>query len=182
MRHTLIPTDLKKALRHEYRVRATIVFLFMISIAWVIGIVSLLPSFIHVKTEKDTINKSLATLQGSPIKKGVIDVGNDIAKQSDMLALFNKQTGGMTSNSSIITSIVGARGNVKLTSLAISRTATTSILVIIQGVAPTRDALINFKNLLSSSVPGNKVDLPISELAMSKDIHFSITMTNDKTP
>ena len=182
MRHTLIPTDLKKSLRHEYRVRAIIVLLFMMSVAWVIGVVSLLPSFVHVKSEKDTAMKTLASLENISGNRKGDGLVVDVAKQAAMLKLFDDQPAGKTLNSMILTSIVSVRGSVKLNSISITRPATTTIAVTILGEAPTRDALINFKNSLTGAISGNKVDLPISELAKSKDVQFSLTLTNATMP
>ena len=182
MRHTLIPTNLKKALRHEYHIRALVVLLFMLSVSGIIGIVSMMPAFVYVKTESDNISKTLSALQKSAGNIDGKNIDNDAAKQDNILALFNDQSKGKTNNSTIIDSIISVRGNVRITSLAISRTGSTTIVVTIQGVAPTRDSLINFKNQLATVTPGNKIDLPISALAKSKDIQYSLTLTNEKMP
>ena len=49
--------------------------------------------------------------------------------------------------------------------------------MVVQGIAPTREALVSYKNRLEGLTIGNKVELPISELAKSKDIRFSLRFT-----
>jgi hypothetical protein len=182
MRHTLIPTTLRKSLHHEYHLRAGVAFLFMFSMAWVVGIVSLLPSFVHVMTEKNVADSTLQSLKKASDANTSASAGNGITKQANALALFNDQSKGKTSYSSVIGSIVNVRGDVGFTSISVSRTGTTTVIVTVQGTAPSRDSLMAFKGRLESTVNGNKVDLPVSELAKSKDLQFSLTITNTTTP
>lgn len=182
MRHTLIPTDLRKSLRHEYHMRTGVVLLFMLSIASVIGIVSLLPSFVYITSEKTSGERSLSSLRDvNKEKTGAESIG-ELKKQADTLALFNDQSKSKISYSSIIESILGVRGAVELNSLSVSRTGTTTTVIVLRGIAPSRDSLVVFKGRLESAMSGNKVDLPVSALAKSKDIQFSITVTNDTLP
>ena len=182
MRHTLIPQNLKKSLRHEYRLRAIVVSLFMLSLAFVIGIISMFPTFVILRSEKNVADKALSSQQNIIGNHDNNTVGDELKKQTNTLALFNEQVGGKTENSRIIEDIVEVRKNVSITSLAISRPASTTMVVMIQGIAPTRDSLIVFKNSLVALNKGNSVDMPISGFTKSKDIPFSLTLKNESMP
>ena len=181
MRHTLIPTELRKSLRHEYRVRTGIVLLFMLSLAGTIGIVSLLPAFIHATSEKNSAEQNLALLQSRNSEASTTVGSAELAAQTNTLALFNDGSGAGIDYGKVIGSIVDARGAVTITSLVISDISTTTTTTNVQGVAPTRDALLSFKSRLQSIAEGGKVDLPVSQLAKSNDVQYSLSVTIDST-
>jgi len=182
MRHTLLPIDLKRSLRHDYRIRATIVFLFMLSISGLVGIVSLLPSFIHAMVEKISSEKNLAPLTQNVEKDNNADIFMDVAKQASYIFMYNDNSGGKTNFSRIIQNIVEQRGSVKIISLVVSRTSTSTVLTVIQGIAPNRESLLSFKERLENGTSKNIVNLPVSPLKDSKDIKFSMSILNDQTP
>jgi hypothetical protein len=162
--------------------RAGVVLLFFVSIAGVIGIVSLLPSFVYITSEKISGERSLFSLRDvNKEKTGTESIG-EITKQANVLTLFKDRSKSKTNYSSIIESILGVRGAVTLNSMSVSRIGTTAVVVVLRGIAPSRDSLVAFKGRLESAISGNKVDLPVSELAKSKDLQFSLTVTNDTLP
>ncbi|MEI7462870.1 MAG: hypothetical protein WCK03_00565 [Candidatus Taylorbacteria bacterium] len=181
MRHTLIPITLRRSLRHEYRIRASTVLLFMIATAFLIGSVFLLPSFIHASMEKSSADKVLAELNRSTNAKAETSSTADLIEKANLLKIFNDTSRGKTEYSSIITSLVGARGDISITSIEVSRTSTSSVSAIIKGIAPTREELLSLKDRLIASADGNKVDVPISLLSKVKDIPFSLSIINEKT-
>ncbi len=162
--------------------RAGIVFLLMFSIAGVIGIVSLLPSFVYVMVEKETVERSLSEIKNINKVNPGVDDGKEIVKRSNTLTLFNDRSGGETDFSTLIEDVITTRGGVELTSIGTSRTGTTTVVMVVRGIAPTRDSLVAYKGRLESAMKGNTVNLPVSELAKSKDLDFSLTITNEIVP
>ena len=55
--------------------------------------------------------------------------------------------------------------------------ATSSISTVIQGKASTRESLIQFKTKLTSDPKITNVELPVSDLAKSKNISYSIKLS-----
>jgi len=154
------------------------VTLFMISFAIVVGIVSMLPAFIHVRYEKLSVEQTLAPLEAA-IKSATSTVSlADVKKQADILAMFNDDLKGKIDYSYVIGNVVDVRGPVKITSIAVSKVSTTTVTVSIQGIAPNREALLTFKSRLENAAVGNRVELPISQLAKSSNIPFSLTVSS----
>jgi hypothetical protein len=79
--------------------------------------------------------------------------------------------------STAIAAIAAIRGPVSITSFAVEQPSSSVIVVTVQGQAPTRDALLAFKDRLAGIAPGASVDLPISELARDSNIQFSVQVT-----
>ena len=176
MRHTLLPDHERAALRREYRIRALVVFLFVLSVAGLIGIASLFPAFVSASSEERRQIDAFASL-----KKGGEDADAALAKSS--LASDSVLLGALSADagapafSRLIDRVVSVRGPVALSSVSAVRGTDGSFAFVVQGVAPTRELLLSFQSRLEGIAPGTKVDLPISELAASTDIRFSLQIT-----
>lgn len=172
MIHTLLSSAAKDVLNREYRNRALIVLCFMLSLAGLIGVASLIPAFIAVDSEARAATKGLASA-GASVDAGASNIETDLVLENALLRdLATPVDGGRFS--SIISSIASLRQNVRISSMSLSWVATTTANVVVSGMAPTRDSLISFKSRLESLVPSGKVDLPVSELAKSKDVDYSL--------
>lgn len=176
MRHTLLPTTEKTIIRREYYVRITIVACFVVSLAIISGIIALIPAYIYARNEE---KGSLATI--SELKKGE-DASGRVAIQaelkSDQLLLSDVAANASRPRvSALIGEIVSARGNVKISAMDLSAISTSTALILIQGVAPTRNALLSFKGRLESLRGGAQTELPISELAASSNVRFSMRLS-----
>ena len=105
----------------------------------------------------------------------------EITRQANILTIFNDDAMGQTDYSYLVKSIVGERDSVKISSIVSARTSTTTVTTFVQGTASTREVLLAFKSRLQAAIPGNVVDLPISQLAKSTNIQFSLSVTNHST-
>ena len=173
MRHTLLPYPARRALRKEYRIRALVVLCFMLSCAGVIGIGSLFPGFIHAISEERSQINTIASLQEGKKDSGILEIEKELAEDATLLSALLSLT-PHDDMSKRIAKIAEIRGVVDITSISMERSGTTSVAYIIQGLAPTRDSLLSFKTRLEQLVPGGTVELPISELAKSTDVQFSL--------
>ena len=170
-----------KSLRWEYRRRLLITFLFFVSCAIIVGILSLIPSYILSETQSAQASKITADLQKSRQASGMDQVEKDLAQSQ---AIINELKGN-ESKFSFFDSIQDvvkyhspliAINSFNFSSDIISPTTTISHIVI-QGNAVTRDALIGLQKNLEQDNNFSKVELPISDFAKSSDIGFSIRLT-----
>ena len=176
MHHTLLPIPERKALRLEYRIRALIVLCFMASLAGLIGIAALFPAFMRASAEERTQLDTVASLQKDKKDSGVSQIEAELSADNVLL----KGIAGAPDErrlSSIIASLVSARGSLTMSSISVSRLTGNGFSIVIQGISPTRDDLVAFKGRLEAMAPGNKVVLPVSELAKNTDVQFSIQLT-----
>ena len=175
MRHTLLPLPERIILRREYRVRSLIVFSFTVSLAAFIGIAALFPAFIKasetVQAAEDQASATTKSTDGANLK----DFQTNMLRSLALLEVLSSDNGPRLSD--IVNGIVALRGDLKFDSITVNLVSSTTAGVSLDGVAPTRDSLLRFKSDFESGPSGNKVDLPVSELAKSSNIRFSIQLT-----
>jgi len=176
MRYTLLTTKDQKSLGREYTIRLLVVFCFLLSLAGIIGSVSLFPSFIQAYLEEREERSAIVALKKDNDKSGINEIQDELRKDMQYVKILSEESDHVRF-SALIQGVVSLRQNVRLSSLTLSRTSTTTVTVSIQGLAPTRDSLIAFKSRLENLTPGNQVDLPISELAKSRDIVFNMRVS-----
>ena len=172
MQHTLLPTAERKALRREYRIRAAIVLCFALSAAGVIGLVSLFPSFIRATLEERSSTTMLASLKKGTASASASQIQSDLATENVLLGAL--PSADAIRLSAVISDVVSARGSNSISSLSVTRSGTSTMDILVQGIAPTRDGLLAYESRIQSIAPGTKVDLPIDELAKSANIRFSL--------
>jgi hypothetical protein len=63
-----------------------------------------------------------------------------------------------------------------MNSLSFTAVGTSTVEVVIRGTADTRDALVLFKRRLEQDPLISSVELPVSDLAKSKDITFALKL------
>lgn len=175
MRHTLLPLNERKVLRREYRVRVAIVACFVISLAGLAAIASVFPIFVRTTMERILQEKSLTILEQSNKDSELASLQQSVAKSQSLLEILSEGQDD-PKVSDVIKNIVAMRRDIKLTSIYVTDVSSTTASISIQGVAPTRDSLLSFKKRFESAVPGNSVDLPVSELAKNSNIQFSLRL------
>lgn len=178
--YTLLPEKEMRSLKREYRTRVFIILLFFISCGIIIGIISLFPAFILSYSQgKDSIEK-IETIHKNRESRGIDLISKELSDNYQMIKKL-KSENGIAKVSDIIFEISKLRPNqISLNSFQIDKTketATSSISVIIQGKAMARESLIIFKKNLESDKRIIKVELPISDLAKSKNVPFSVRLT-----
>ena len=173
MHHTLLPLYERKALRREYHVRTLIVLCFMVSAALLLGVAALLPTFLRAATEERNNQNMAASLTKARDQSGLSAIEHSVAESQGILESL-KNGIGQSRLSAIVEEIIQIRGPIKLASFSVSQSASSSATVTIQGIAPTRNELLKFKDRLTAITSDKKVELPISELAQSVNIQFAL--------
>lgn len=173
MRHTFLPIEDQRILKKEYRIRVIIVALTALIVVGLIGVITQVPAYLQVVAERaghkvaqDPNRDGDAAARAAEIRKELV---------ADMAMLRSLDADVRELPSVIIRDTISARGSVRIYTIEVASIATSSATVIIQGVAPTRDALVSFRSRLETMAVEGKVDLPLSELARSRDIPFSLT-------
>jgi len=174
MRHTFTPKSQRALLDREYRARAAAALFVALASAVIVGIAALIPAFVRVRTAEQSALQTIASDKtGSSTDAEAIQ--GELSAAGNMVSLLSSGRGAPRL-SDAIRQISSVRSRIALSSFSIDREGTSSIVAVLQGVAPTRDELISFKSRLEGLAPGASVDLPISELAKSSDIDFSIRL------
>jgi hypothetical protein len=175
MRHTLLPLEERIKLRREYYRRVTIVFCFVLSLALMVGIAALFPTFVRSITLRTESQKAQKSIQTVVEDKNLKEIQKSVARS---LALLDSLENDNNSPkiSSLLNEVLNMKGNIKFTSFTASKVSTTTFVMSIQGFAPLRSDILSFKSNFEKLLPGNKIDLPVSELAKSSNFQFSLQL------
>lgn len=123
------------------------------------------------KTEEVQINKQVVS---------TADMRKELAVSQQMIQKISASENGNIDYSGLIQNILSYRSEqIFINSMEISRSAgtSTSAEVLIIGKADSRESLIDFKKSLEVEKTFRNIDLPVSDLAKSKDIKFSLRVT-----
>ena len=161
-----------KTLRREYRVRFVITLLFFVSCSVVVGIGALTPAFIFSYSQEKEALEKVKVLQKSREESGM----EDISKELDRTGVYIKKLQSASSSpdfSPIISQIIGHKNpGISITSFKFSPD-----IIYLGGKAATREGLVEFKKRLESDPGITSVELPVSDLAKSRDITFSLKLS-----
>ncbi|MDQ2932784.1 MAG: hypothetical protein M3Q80_00170 [bacterium] len=179
MRHSFLPTIEQKKLKREYHIHLLVVMLFFLSAVGLIGSASLFPSYVQINIEAKEQQGAMNILKSDNDQSGIADLEKELGLHAIRMAALGDPK--QLSVASVIESVVGIRGTVKIEAISIDQTfSTTSMIIKITGKAPTRDSLSGYKSRLEKMVAGTKVELPLSDFAKNKDIPFTMRVTQPR--
>lgn len=174
MYHTLLPIGERRLLRREYFFRAMVVFCFMLSLAGVIGLVSLFPTYIKALFEVSHSRRDLAAVPKPEKSSDASPLEKSLEADKALIAPL-KESLAQKKASAFVSMIVSARGPLRIDYIGINRTGPDTVKIALRGVAPNRDSLLSFKKRFESLTPGNKLIIPVSQLAKSSNLPFSLS-------
>ncbi len=178
MRHTLIPLKERILLRREYHIRVAIVTLSVLAIAVLAGAAALFPAYLRAWSASRSALNTVATIKNDPNGSNLSRVQKALASDDALLVALGAGV-NPPRFSKAIDAISAIHSPVTIFSISMNRVGTTSILVSLNGVAPTRNDLLKFKTRLEGLAPRTSVDLPIEELAKSVNAPFSLQFTEN---
>lgn len=178
MRHTLLPLHERILLRREYHVRVTIVFLFMVCLSLLIGISSLFMTYVKALSLESDVQAKANAVDVEKDSKDIKDIQQSVVKSLALLDSLNKEK-KVVPFSDLIGGIINMRSVLRFTAFSVAKVGTTTYNISIQGIAPTRNSLLTFKTNFENLATGNKVELPVSELAKSTNIQFSLQLKQE---
>ena len=168
----LLPHHAQKELKREYLVRLISVLLIFIAIMTFIGAVFLLPSFFSVQSQKNVVDQRIAELddlESTELQEETRDIVSSTREKIEVLS--NEQR---SSAAVFLQDLVDSPSlSVSIESFFHSRTEEGGV-VRLRGNAPTRDILVAFSEQMRSDPRVADVTLPISNLAASRDIEYSM--------
>lgn len=163
-----LPESQKKILRKDYIIRLALVFLVGLCSVVVSGIIFFFPSALVAYREKGNYDTQLISTQANTVDQ-------DQKVISEILNLTKYVSDGIDrptviSNIKLIISLIPK--GIKISSIDMSYGD--KITINLNGVASTRETLINLRKNVETNENIKMVELPVSDLAKSKNISFII--------
>lgn len=173
----LLPQEQRRIIEKDRWARMTSVGLILFFIIVVISAISLTPALLLSNSKSKNTQMQVALIQESSAIQEGSSVTEEIRDAQEKIALLlGEQT------ELILTDVLDAlaratKNNVSVSSITFELVDNTSGVIGISGNSRTRDNLLTFANDLEESPYFTQVDLPISNLARSTNIRFTIKAT-----
>lgn len=172
----LLPKQHKEDLRKGFKLRFLITALFVVSAAFCLGLIMLLPAyfltpgrFIEMASENFYLDDD------APLASEILVQPERIDAKLKFLQAHLSQPASTEIFSGIVLALPSG---VSLDSIALSRgTGEKGTIVSVSGNAPSRESLVTFSSALRESGLFAEVDVPVSNLAKDRDLPFSIEMS-----
>lgn len=168
--HNLLPPAIKRTLRTRYYLRVCTIFAFMAAACLVAGAVALVPAYATRTSIERTLEAELTQLRTQIEQQGVDrDLINTMRELVQRLAAYSQPHA--TAQLAMVDSYADG--------LLISSYVfdLTHHKVVVEGVSPTRSALVTFADALEADELVASVSLPLSSLAAREDVSFELSAT-----
>lgn len=174
----LIPNEEKKIMRRDFYFRAATIFLLALGLTMLIACVTLLPTyFLSIEKEKQ-INQKLDIQNQNKIKIEDQQVFINVSSIDEKLSLFEKtEKNHFLVSERVINQILLKKvKDIKITQISYKNSEKDGHMVNLSGIAPNREKLLLFRQVLEDNPSFKKVNLPISNFIKGSNIQFSLSL------
>ena len=170
----LLPPAARKSVVREYWLRVSAVWLFLLGTGCLIVAVLLLPTYMLIHTQINTLDSQVSA---STAKASTFDVSAAALIQASTDAAILTQGASSTPFSHYLKLIETLAGpDITLRDVTYVKTTESGKLTL-AGQAATRQSLANFRDALEADPVFQNVNLPISSLIKDRDLLFSLDIT-----
>jgi hypothetical protein len=169
----LLPEDKKLLLQKDYLLRFSIVAVLLACLVIVVGLVLLLPSYLLLNATELSLEDELHEKQNTESSKEYEKLRTLIKNASADLTILSPTEVAIRDLVELVASKKGS--SVFITHITAARKTGRTVTLSVSGVAKTREDLVAFKKVLELDRAFDKVVLPVSNLAKSKDIAFTLS-------
>jgi hypothetical protein len=163
-------------MHREYLSRVAVVSLCMLSAAVMLGVAALFPAEIRARLADRASVEAADRASKAAESADLASAEADIGTSKDILIAFSTDDHNSKFSDAVI-AISAGHSPISISSMVLNRQGTSTLAITIDGVAQTRSDLLAWKGRLEALAPGATVELPISTLAKSKDVNFSLRLT-----
>lgn len=174
----LIPKVEKQKMIRSFYYRFTTICLLAFSLSVLIGVIAMSPSYFLVYVKKDLADKRLETqkneLMPVPDQQTVLAI-EDLNHKLDLIRDAEKNK--FLVSEKVVDAILAKKiADIKITEIGYKNDALGGRSINIQGLAPSREALLSFRLGLEKDENFKQVDLPISNFVKGSNIEFSLSL------
>lgn len=172
----LLTEEAMKKVTSEYKRRRTVVVLLALILALLISVVGILPSYVLSTIRQFEIEEKSKITNSAKTKGDEQELDAWLAKTNNILASISPDL-EMPPPSELIEKVIDEKtSGVSLTSFSWKEDKEKPVMIV-RGLASSRANLILFRDNLNDSGHFSSVELPISDLALDKNIDFQISLS-----
>ena len=170
---TFLPNGYKEEIMREYRKRVVVVFLSLCIILATLSLALVMPTFLSLYFERAETFVDQAEAERMQDASENTSIIANISRLDARLSAIEKISAERTIISFFERVMVQAGNGISINSLTVMRDEKNGTIRV-EGIASTRESLVNFSRSLQGEPSFASVDLPVSSLAKNRDIPFSI--------
>lgn len=174
----LIPKEERKKMTIDFYCRLGTIFLMTINFSILIAIVTILPVYFISSVKNNTTSMKLVAQKNEPLPlldQQTVELIKEVNSKLDLVEGANKDK-FLVSEKVINAILVEKKPEIKITQIGYTLDLTQGKIITLEGVAPSREFLLSFRQALENSPVFKKVDLPISNFVKGSDIKFYLNL------
>ncbi|MDO8659129.1 MAG: hypothetical protein Q7K54_00850 [Candidatus Parcubacteria bacterium] len=174
----LIPKEEKNKNTKVFYYRILVLFLFTFGLSISFGFISIVPAYFVSNTKNIAVNEKLELQKAEPLPLLSTETNAIIKKVNFKLDLIEKSGKNQFFVSQKVINVIVANkmSEIKITDISYENDTEKGKKVNIEGVAPSREALLSFRLALEGDKSFKQVDLPISNFVKGSNIQFSLSL------
>jgi len=170
----LLPKNQLAKVKREYHLRIATTALFFAFLAIILATAFLMPSYILSVYRVVEIKTDLVTVRNKIIEDNKSNLGPQVKNAKSQLDALDTFTSDVYWYG-LLSRLIGSRSaGISINRIAFTRAGEGEGSISFGGVAKTRGALTTLVKNLERQTVFSKINLPVSNLAKSKDIDFSL--------
>lgn len=177
----LLPQKTITELRRNYYLRFGTVLVILMVIAFLIGSVLLVPSYVVSERAADASERYLLAIEETIGIRERAGVSDDVRALSERLRILGTYAAEPSTKPFFEDTLNDLSPNITITGIGFAK-GSDALGVSIAGRAATRASLLAFVERLQESGRYDGVTVPVAQLALDSDIPFSITATYRSAP
>lgn len=174
----LLPPEGRSLVKREYWLRVASAYAVLVTIASLVTIAVLLPTYFHVAFQINTVIEDIANVGSA---EDYARLEGEIKTANAISSLLVKSTAPIPATTIIakIKELAETANTIEGISISTKEGVVDSIVV--TGTARTRSALVGLRDRIEAHELFETVELPISNLAKDENIPFSLTIKPSTT-
>jgi hypothetical protein len=179
----LLPPSALRGLRKEYLYRLLLASMIALLAIACMSILLIFPSYVAVSARRSVVEREQAASDASPNHAARDSVLASLSSIKKLLDRASKLENASVPTDYLTPLLLGRPAGITFSSVSYQQKSGAAATITLEGIAITRDNLVGFITALRAMKNFSAVDLPVSDLADSVDIPFTITLTPTiKTP
>lgn len=174
----LIPNEEKKKMARGFFLRLAVVFFVTMGAVALVAVTAILPAYFFSVTEKNIAFLRLENQQQAAVPSvdsDVLEMAKLIQNQLSLVEKYQSEK-FLVSERVLNQVLIKKTPEIKITQLIYESDPVKGKSLIIRGDAPSREKLLIFKRLLEEDPHFASVELPLSTLAQSYNIKFTLNL------
>lgn len=173
----LLPKTKKDIIYREYRIRLTVVGLWLLFVVLIFSSILLVPSLLLSSEKERAAQERFAALSKSLERSGETDLNSVLNEVKSRLVLLRNEAPRMFLHELLMLIVSVKTDRISLTNFSFIKSADERREIAISGISENRSALLSFIKALERTELFEKVDAPISNFVKDTDINFEIRAT-----